>query len=58
MCTLAANHQKSIGIEQVHLTSRTPQAQQRRISIHILKKKIAFPVLSMKLINEAHLVNG
>lgn len=39
MCTLAANHQKSIGIEQVHLTSRTPQAQQRRISIHILKKK-------------------
>lgn len=43
MCTLAANHQKSIGIEQVHLTSRTPQAQQRRISIHILKKKIAFP---------------
>lgn len=44
MCTLAANHQKSIGIEQVHLTSRTPQAQQRHISIHILKKKkIAFP---------------
>lgn len=43
MCTLAANHQKSIGIEQVHLTLRTPQAQQRRISIHILKKKIAFP---------------